>query len=102
MGTASASKLITAWCSEDQQSAMDELKHLRSVASQSCDDHPVAEHLALGVELGVSGTPALLLPDGRMVAGYVPPTDLAAIFELNCLCRLLTFQDGLSKFVVFF
>lgn len=83
MGTASASKLITAWCSEDQQSAMDELKHLRSVASQSCDDHPVAEHLALGVELGVSGTPALLLPDGRMVAGYVPPTDLAAILELN-------------------
>lgn len=83
MGTASADKLITAWCSDDQQGAMDRLKHLRSVTTQSCDDHPVAKHLALGAELGVSGTPALLLSDGRMVAGYVPPADLAEMLELN-------------------
>ncbi len=73
----SGEKLITAWCSEDQHKAMDDLKNLRRVSSVQCDDHPVAEQMELGGKFGVSGTPALLFTDGRMMAGYMPPEDLA-------------------------
>jgi thiol:disulfide interchange protein DsbC len=30
----------------------------------------------LGRELGIRGTPGLILPDGELVPGYLPPADL--------------------------
>ncbi len=78
----SGEKLETAWCSEDQQEALDRLKNMQSVSSVSCDDNPVAEHYKLGGDIGVSGTPALLLPNGKMQAGYVPPERLAQTLGL--------------------
>ncbi len=33
---------------------------------------PVKEHLALGEQLGVRGTPAIFTTDGRQIGGYVP------------------------------
>jgi thiol:disulfide interchange protein DsbC len=83
VNSGSGEKLVTAWCSEDPQGTMDQLKHLRPVTSKACDDHPVAEHFRLGAEIGVTGTPALLLSDGSLVAGYVPPAELARMLELD-------------------
>ena len=40
------------------------------------------EDYALGQRLGVNGTPALVLQDGRMVPGYVPPAELAGLLGL--------------------
>jgi thiol:disulfide interchange protein DsbC len=39
-------------------------------------DSPVAEQYQLGQAMGVTGTPALLTPDGQLIPGYVPPGDL--------------------------
>lgn len=69
-------KLATAWCSDNQQEAMDKLKNREALDMKVCDDNPVAEQLLLGGQMGVTGTPALVLADGRLVPGYMPTADL--------------------------
>lgn len=73
----SSDKMVSAWCAKDQQKAIDRLKNLQSIEPQQCENNPVAAHFQLGGEVGVRGTPALLLPDGRLVSGYQPPAQLA-------------------------
>ncbi|HBW83281.1 MAG TPA: protein-disulfide isomerase, partial [Gammaproteobacteria bacterium] len=41
------------------------------------------EHYQLGNELGISGTPALVFSDGRLVPGYMDSERLAAMLGLN-------------------
>jgi len=43
--------------------------------------NPVDRHLALGHEMGIRGTPALLLESGDLVPGYVAPEQLAAMLD---------------------
>lgn len=81
LGSPSAAKLITAWCSENRQDALTRLKRQEPVPARTCDS-PVEEDYALGQQLGVNGTPALVLQDGRMVPGYVPPAELAGLLGL--------------------
>lgn len=72
----SADKLISTWCAKDKQDAMTKLKAGQDVANATCDN-PVAQQFQLGGQLGVNGTPALFLPDGKLMPGYLPPEDLA-------------------------
>lgn len=72
----SADKLISTWCAKDKQDAMTKLKSDQSVPNATCDN-PVAAQFQLGGQLGVNGTPALFLPDGKLMPGYLPPEDLA-------------------------
>ena len=39
-------------------------------------DNPVADQYQLGIDLGVTGTPALLTASGELIPGYVPPAAL--------------------------
>jgi thiol:disulfide interchange protein DsbC len=72
----SADKLVSTWCAKDKLDAMTKLKSGQTVASSVCDN-PVAQQFQLGGQLGVNGTPALFLPDGSLMPGYLPPADLA-------------------------
>lgn len=72
----SADKLISTWCAKDKQDAMTKLKAGQTVANAVCDN-PVAKQFQLGGQLGVNGTPALFLPDGKLMPGYLPPEELA-------------------------
>lgn len=72
----SADKLISTWCAKDPQDAMTKLKAGQSVPNAVCDN-PVAQQFQLGGQLGVNGTPALFLPGGKLMPGYLPPADLA-------------------------
>jgi thiol:disulfide interchange protein DsbC len=51
-------------------------KNGKSVERVSCDN-PVEAQYRLGAEVGVTGTPAIVLEDGNMVRGYVPARNLA-------------------------
>jgi thiol:disulfide interchange protein DsbC len=73
----SYNKLATAWCAKDRQMALTELKRRKPVPTMVCRDNPVADHFAMGDRFGVNGTPALIMPDGRLVPGYLPPAELA-------------------------
>lgn len=74
--TPSFAKYVSVWCSDDPQAAMNQAKNGGSVPKASCDN-PVLEQFRLGGEIGVTGTPAIVLEDGQMVRGYVPADKLA-------------------------
>lgn len=59
------------WCAKDKQGAMDNAKEDKKVAKAMCQN-PVASHYELGQFIGVTGTPAVIMPDGQLVPGYMP------------------------------
>ena len=81
VGSPSYNKSVSVWCAKDQQQAMDNAKLRDQIGSASCDDNPVAKHMALGKQLGVTGTPAILLGNGKLLPGYLPPKQLLAKLE---------------------
>ena len=73
-----AKELSNVWCAKDQQDAMNRAKSRQSVADAQCDS-PVAKQFALGQMIGVSGTPAIVLANGKIIPGYQPAPQLAKI-----------------------
>ncbi len=73
----SAQKLATVWCSNEKQSLMDRFKRGENVPLQACDNNPVADQYMLGQQVGVNGTPAIVLESGRIIPGAVSPDFLA-------------------------
>ncbi|MEW6646237.1 MAG: DsbC family protein [Pseudomonadota bacterium] len=69
-------KLASVWCAADRNKAMDLAKNENKVDRNVCAGNPVAEHLALGRSFGVNATPTLVLDDGRVIPGYLPPEQL--------------------------
>lgn len=69
-------KVASVWCAADRNKAMDQAKNEDKVSKNICADNPVAKHLALGQSLGVSATPTLVLEDGTVIPGYLPPQRL--------------------------
>jgi thiol:disulfide interchange protein DsbC len=75
IGSRSYEKAVSVWCAADQQEALTLAKQGADPEPESCDN-PVAEQYQLGVAMGVTGTPALLMADGTLIPGYVPPEQL--------------------------
>ncbi|OLQ92812.1 thiol:disulfide interchange protein [Vibrio ponticus] len=75
-----ADQMASIWCADDQQAAMHDGKVNRKFPAQGenfkqCQE-TIQKHYMLGRELGISGTPAIFLPNGEMVGGYLPPEKL--------------------------
>ncbi|APX91808.1 protein-disulfide isomerase [Halomonas sp. 1513] len=71
------------WCADSGSEAMTDAKReVRLDNGHGCDN-PVEDQYHLGLDVGVQGTPAIILPDGRMVPGYVPAERLAEMLEIN-------------------
>lgn len=77
IGSGSYDKVVSAWCAKDQQTAITRLKAGQNILQATCSN-PVAQHYQLGQEMGVTGTPAIVLESGRLLPGYMPAADLAA------------------------
>ncbi len=75
-----ADQMASIWGAEDPKAAMNKGKIERNFPEKGKDfakhQDIVKQQFALGRELGVSGTPAVFLPNGEMVGGYLPPADL--------------------------
>jgi thiol:disulfide interchange protein DsbC len=71
------------WCADNPTEAMSAAKRDERLESGGSCDNPVEEQYHLGLELGVQGTPAIVLPDGRLVPGYVPAERLADMLGLK-------------------
>lgn len=76
VGSPGFNKLVSAWCADDQQVAMTKLKNREHVPMKSCAN-PVARQYQLGMDLGVTGTPAIILENGQLLPGYMPAAALA-------------------------
>lgn len=81
-GTQGHRKAINAWCADNREKAITQAKQGESIPDRECD-HPVDEQFELGQQLGVSGTPALVLENGRLIPGFKPPEALAQILDLE-------------------
>lgn len=75
IGSKSYEKAVSVWCAQDPQQAITLAKQGSDPDPAQCDN-PVAEQYQLGQALGVTGTPSLVMADGRMLPGYVPPEQL--------------------------
>ena len=80
VGSASYNKAVSVWCEKDKQSAMTRSKAGEDLPKAECDN-PVKEEYELGQMIGVTGTPALILEDGAMLPGYIPPARLAKALD---------------------
>jgi thiol:disulfide interchange protein DsbC len=78
-----AKKLATAWCADDQQTTLTELKAGMDLPVNDCADSPIAAQYQLGQEMGVSGTPAIITSSGMMIPGYRPAADLILALGLD-------------------
>lgn len=47
----------------------------------ACDSKAVEETARLAAKLGVRGTPAMILPDGRLISGYMPADKLLGLIR---------------------
>ena len=78
IGTPSYDKAVSIWCADDQAAAMDEGKLNNNITPLKCDPNPVAAQYESGRRVGVRGTPAIVLEDGSIIAGYLPAKSLLA------------------------
>lgn len=71
LGPKSATLAESLWCSSDSASAWTSymLGGQEPVAARC--DNPLSSNMKLGQSLGITGTPTLVFPDGRKVAGAV-------------------------------
>jgi len=70
-GKKSIEKSVNVWCAKNPQEAMTNAKKGRRLKKATCDN-PIEQHMALGEDFGINGTPAIILESGKMVPGYRP------------------------------
>ena len=75
IGSDSYHKFVSAWCSDDKKTALTTAKAGQQIPEKNCKN-PIAEQYDLGRKLGVNGTPAIVLEDGRIIPGYMPAAKL--------------------------
>ncbi len=76
IGSESYHRIVSAWCADDRNAAITLLKSGDSIPTKSCDN-PVSQHYELGRQVGVTGTPAIVTEDGRLLPGFMPAEQLA-------------------------
>ncbi|MGQ4878348.1 DsbC family protein [Billgrantia sp. LNSP4103-1] len=82
MDSEGARILEQVWCADNRSEAMNAGKRQEEISGSADCYNPVEEQYHLGMAVGVQGTPAIVLPDGRLVPGYVPAERLAEMLGL--------------------
>jgi len=80
IGSSSYYKAVSVWCAKDRKKAMNEAKTGAALERKSCAN-PVAKEYQLAQELGINGTPAMMLEDGEIFPGYAPPEKLSQVLD---------------------
>lgn len=66
-------KAEQVWCSPDRNDALTRAKLGQALPIRPCANNPVAATYALGREFALDGTPAIVLTNGEILPGYLPP-----------------------------
>ena len=81
VGSPTYDNMVSAWCAKDPLDALTALKRGEEIPAKQCIN-PVAEQYELGQEIGITGTPSILLPDGQLVPGLVGAEQLAEMLGI--------------------
>jgi len=79
--TSSWFKAEQVWCSDDRKKALTLAKLDKDFQSGDCDSSIISRHYAMGQDVGLRGTPAIVLEDGTLFSGYLPPKQLEEAIE---------------------
>ncbi len=77
IGSPSYRKIASAWCADDPRDAITKLKSGIEIPTNVCEGNPVANQFNIGIQSGLSGTPAIVLESGELIPGYMPAAKLA-------------------------
>lgn len=89
MNTSSFYKAVSVWCAKDRKQAITDAKNGESlkkiqaipqVKDKDCRSI-VMNHMQAAREVGVTGTPTLVLSNGQVIPGYVEPNRLIKILD---------------------
>lgn len=72
--------LRSVWCNEDPKTAMTDAKNSKGIGYRVCDK-PIEAEFNFGRQVGVNGTPAIILSTGMMLPGYQPPAQLEQLLK---------------------
>ncbi|HKS58974.1 MAG TPA: thioredoxin fold domain-containing protein [Steroidobacteraceae bacterium] len=74
--------MAAVWCSSDRRDALTRATRGDDVSVPGkCSDAVIAKHYALGQQLGIPGTPMVVLSDGTSLGGYMSPDKMLAALE---------------------
>lgn len=74
--TESFTKAQAVWCSNDRKAALTLAKQGGPLMGATNCPNPIQKQYDAGEALGINATPMLVLPDGEIVRGYLPPQAL--------------------------
>ncbi len=80
IGSETYNTMVSVWCADNQQKAMTDAKNRRKIKTKTCN-HPIDKLYNLGQDIGVTGTPALVLPNGKLLPGYIPYYQLISYLQ---------------------
>ena len=60
-------------CASDRGSALTAAKLDRKFETTKCETSLLSRHYSLGQDIGLTGTPAIILEDGTLIGGYLSP-----------------------------
>lgn len=70
-------KAEQVWCSDDRNEALTLAKLDKEFPTRDCDASMVSTHYLMGQDVGLQGTPAIVLENGQIVSGYLPAQTLS-------------------------
>lgn len=82
VGSPSFKTAVSMWCSDDNKKAMTDAKEGKTIGDKTCDN-PITAQYNLGQEVGVTGTPALVLDSGKLIPGYIPAAKLVQMLDME-------------------
>lgn len=81
--TESFYKAEKVWCAADRGAALTQAKLGQGFEGPKDCKNPVMDHLRLAAQLGLRGTPAIVLPDGEIIPGYQAPAELLKALSVH-------------------
>jgi thiol:disulfide interchange protein DsbC len=76
----SYNKAVSVWCAKDRNAALTEAKKGDTPEAKTCDN-PIDEHMQLGADFDVKGTPMIVTEKGNNYPGYLPAKQLYEALE---------------------
>jgi thiol:disulfide interchange protein DsbC len=68
-------------CADNRNEALTLAKLDKKFETHSCNTSAVSKQYAIGQDVGLRGTPAIVLEDGTLISGYLPAIQLAEALE---------------------
>lgn len=78
----SAFELNSIFCAAKPSEAMNKAMAGTKPKMAACDS-PIETHLGLARQMGITGTPGIILPNGQLIPGFVPPERLIVELRKN-------------------